>query len=119
MVHQRNFLWTVVVTQLVERLLPTPEVRSSNPVNCKLLYRTFVHCQLHRKDENKEKEAGNDPFKKVLSSLFNGHVTYSLIVLHLILGNDLNMILFANNEHQLPMLVSCGDFLTEHLDRYS
>ena len=57
--------------------------------------------------------------KRCFSSLFNGHVTYSLIVLHLILGNDLNMILFANNEHQLPMLVSCGDFLTEHLDRYS
>ena len=30
--------WTVVVAQLVERSLPNPEVRSSNPVNGKKLY---------------------------------------------------------------------------------
>ena len=36
-----------VVTQLVERLLPTPEVRGSNPVIGKLLYETFVYCQLY------------------------------------------------------------------------
>ena len=29
-----------------------------------LLYGTFVYCQLYWKDENKEKEAGNDPFLK-------------------------------------------------------
>ena len=54
----------VVVAQLVERSLPTPEVRSSNPVIDKLLYRAFVYCQLSRKDENKEKEAGYGPLKK-------------------------------------------------------
>ena len=35
----------VVVAQLVERLLPIPEVRGSNPVIGKNLYRTFtVNC---------------------------------------------------------------------------
>ena len=59
-------LWAVVVTvaQLVERLLLTPEVCSSNPVIGKLLYWTFVYCQLYWKIENKEKEAGNGPFLK-------------------------------------------------------
>ena len=33
--------WAVVVAQLVERLLPTPEVRGSNPVIGKLLYWIF------------------------------------------------------------------------------
>ena len=28
------------------------------------LYLTFAYCQLNRKDENKEKETGNGPFKK-------------------------------------------------------
>ena len=48
------------------QLLPTPEVRGSNPVNGKLLYRTFV--VLLSKDQIKEKEAGNvgSFLKKVL-----------------------------------------------------
>ena len=46
----------MAVTQLVERLLPTPDVCGSNPVIGKLLYLTFVYCHLYRKDENKEKE---------------------------------------------------------------
>ena len=41
---------------------PTPEVHGSNPVISKLLYGTFVYCQLYWKDENKQKEAGNGPF---------------------------------------------------------
>ena len=36
----------VVVAQLVEWSLPTPEVRGLNPVIGNLLYRTFVFCQL-------------------------------------------------------------------------
>ena len=40
----------------------TPEVRGSNPVIGQLLYRTFVNCQLYRRDKNKEKEAGNGLF---------------------------------------------------------
>ena len=55
------------VGSLVELLLPTPEVRGSNYVTGKLLYGTFVYCQLHRKDENqRKKEAGNGPFKKLV-----------------------------------------------------
>ena len=58
-----NF-WAVVVAKLVEWLLPTPEVCGSNPVIGEIY---FEHCyfQLHRKDENKEKEAGYSAFKKV------------------------------------------------------
>ena len=42
-----------------------PGVRGSNPVIGKLyIGHLFVYCQLYRKDENKEKEAGNGPFKK-------------------------------------------------------
>ena len=48
--------WAVVVAKLVERSLPTPEVRGSNPVIGEIVY-----CQLNRKDENK-KEAGNGPY---------------------------------------------------------
>ena len=43
----------VVVAQLVNLSLPTPEVRSSKPVIGKFLYGTFVYCQLYWKDENK------------------------------------------------------------------
>ena len=39
---------TVVVAQLVERSLPTPEARGSNVI-------LDVHCQLYWKEENKEK----------------------------------------------------------------
>ena len=51
----------------VEWSLSTPEVRGSNPVIGKLLYRTFLYCQLLRKDENKEKEVENGPFKKEMA----------------------------------------------------
>ena len=56
--------------QLVERSLPTPEVRSSNPVISKLLYGTFVHCQLYWKDENKETEARNGSFLTICVIFF-------------------------------------------------
>ena len=39
--------WAVVVSQLVERSLLTPEFRGSNPVIGKLLYGTFVYFQLY------------------------------------------------------------------------
>ena len=48
----------VVAAQLVERSLLIPEIRSLNPNTIKI-YLPIV--QLNRKDENKEKEAGNDP----------------------------------------------------------
>ena len=50
-----------VVAQLVEWLLPTPEIHSSNPNISKVL---STNCNLNRKDENKEKETGNGPFLK-------------------------------------------------------
>ena len=52
------------MAQLVVRLLTTQEVRGLNPVISKLLYGTFVYCQLYGKDENKEKEAGMAVFFK-------------------------------------------------------
>ena len=51
----------VVAAQLVERSLLIPEICSLNPNTIKI-YLPIV--QLNRKDENKEKEAGNDTFKK-------------------------------------------------------
>ena len=56
----------MVVAQLVERSLPIPEVRGSNPVIGKILYILNI-CLLSIvfwKDENKEKEAGMAHFKK-------------------------------------------------------
>ena len=52
--------WAVVVA---ERLLPTPEIRGSNP-DMGNISNVFICQLLSRKDENKEKEAGNGPFKK-------------------------------------------------------
>ena len=40
-----SIVWAVVVAQLVERLLPTPEVRSSNPVIGKKIY---IECFLSK-----------------------------------------------------------------------
>ena len=47
----------VVVAQLVERSLPTPEVRGSNPVIGKI----YMYNQLYGKDENKEKRGRERP----------------------------------------------------------
>ena len=56
--------WAMVVAQLVERSLPTPEFWSSNPDNGKILQ---FYQLLNWKDKNKEKEAENGPsFKKLL-----------------------------------------------------
>ena len=64
---KKLYIRGVVVAQLVEWLLPTPEVGGSNPVNWKFLYRhLFVYCQLYWKDEIKEKEEGTGPFFKKL-----------------------------------------------------
>ena len=52
--------WIVVVAQLVERSLLTPEIRGSNPKIGKVLSTT---TKLNRKDENK-KEACNSPSLK-------------------------------------------------------
>ena len=47
----------VVVAQLVERSLPTPEIRGSNPDIGNISNVKFIFQLLSRKDENKEKEA--------------------------------------------------------------
>ena len=49
--------WEVVVAQLVEQSLPTPEVRGSNPVIGKI----YLYYQLYWKDENKEKRGRERP----------------------------------------------------------
>ena len=46
--RKRKKAGTVVVAQLVERLLPTQKVRGSNPVIGKtFISNIFVFCQLH------------------------------------------------------------------------
>ena len=54
----------MVVAQLIELSLPTPEVCGSNQVIGKLLYKLFAYCHLYREDKNKRKDAGNSLFKK-------------------------------------------------------
>ena len=49
--------------QLVERSLPTTEVYSSNP----FIVQFYINCQLYRKDESEEIDAGNGhAFKDVM-----------------------------------------------------
>ena len=53
----------VVVAQLVEWSLPTPEDCGSKPVIGKNLYRMFsLNCIEKTKEKEKEKEAGIGPF---------------------------------------------------------
>ena len=54
----------MVVAQLVERSLPMPEVRGSNPVIGKnlLISNICILSTVYWKDENKEKAVGNGPF---------------------------------------------------------
>ena len=61
----------VVVAQLVERSLPTPEVHSSTPVIGKIYIEHLFSCLLSTvlKRQNKIKEAGNSP-------LLIQHLTY-------------------------------------------
>ena len=56
--------WAVVVAQLVEWSLLTPEVHGLNPVIGKHLYRTFVYFQLLRKTKIKKKRTGMAHFFK-------------------------------------------------------
>ena len=54
------------MAQLVERLLLIPEVRGSNPVIGKKIFKSNIGLlsTVYCKDKNKEKEAGNGPFFK-------------------------------------------------------
>ena len=70
----------VVVAQLVERSLPIPEVRGSNPVIGKNLLNICLLSTVFWKDENKEKEVGDGPFfLKKQSSLFPKNETRARI----------------------------------------
>ena len=58
--------WAVLVAQLVEWSLLTPEIHSSKSQH----RQSFVYqLELNRKDENKEKEAGNGPSLKKMFQL--------------------------------------------------
>ena len=54
----------VVVAQLAERSLTIPEDPGSNPVIGNFYLNNYLLLTVCRKDENKEKEAENGPFKK-------------------------------------------------------
>ena len=56
------------MAQLIERSLPTPVVHGSNPVISKKLFILNIHLlsTVYWKDENKEKEAVNGPFKNIV-----------------------------------------------------
>ena len=49
------------VAQLVERLRPIQEVRSSNPGHQQNLFWKIIYCQLYLKGENKEKRGREWP----------------------------------------------------------
>ena len=53
----------MVATQLVERSLPTSEVRGSNPVIGKIFNESCL-LSTELKDQKKQKDAGNGPFFK-------------------------------------------------------
>ena len=54
------YCWAVVVAQLAEWLLKTPEVYGPSQEIRKIFAMNYW------KDDNKEKEAGNGSFKKIL-----------------------------------------------------
>ena len=62
----------VVVAQLVERLLPIPEVQGSNPVIGKIYIEHLFTCLLSSV-LNRRKEAGNGPLFKQLGNISDEH----------------------------------------------
>ena len=52
----------MVVAQLAERSLMIPEDPGSNPVISNFYLNIYLLLTVCRKEENKEKEAGNGPF---------------------------------------------------------
>ena len=67
----------VVVAQLVERLLPIPEVRGSNPVIGKIYIHHLLTVNCIEKKKTKKKEAGNGPFKKRTPAITTQVITRS------------------------------------------
>ena len=61
----KYFSWAVVVTHLVEWLLPTLEVLGSNPVNGKnYIEHLLSTCQLYQQEKIYKRGAGNAPLKQ-------------------------------------------------------
>ena len=58
----------MVVAQLAERWLPTPETHCLNPDIGNEKFQMHIFQLLSRTDKNKEKEAGNGPLKKYYRS---------------------------------------------------
>ena len=54
----------MVVVQLVEQLLPKPEVRGLNPVISKIYIEHLITVNCNEKTKIKKKEAWNGPFLK-------------------------------------------------------
>ena len=69
----------VEVAQWVERSLPTPEIRSSNPSTGKILN---TNCTLKRKGENKEKEAENGPSLKTKIIEYEAMLSFQIFELN-------------------------------------
>ena len=65
------------MAQLVERLLPIPEVRGSNPVIGKIYIHHLLTVNCIEKKKTKKKEAGNGPFKKRTSAITTQVITRS------------------------------------------
>ena len=62
----------MIVAQLVEQLLPTPEVRGSKPIICKLQYRdlSFTVKYAERNETKGKKRPGWPIFRKGSSLTF-------------------------------------------------
>ena len=67
---KENFLWALVVAQLAEQSLPTPEICDSNQ---------DIYLKYNRKEENKEKEARNGPSLKNQEGLKKARDIFELI----------------------------------------
>ena len=55
-----TLLWAVIVAQLVDQSLPTPEIRNSNPVIGKIYIERLLSIVLKKRKVRKE-EAENGP----------------------------------------------------------
>ena len=69
-------IMAVVVAQLVEQLLPTPNVRGSNPVISKI----YITVNCIEKTKIKKKEAGNGPFFKKEFEIFIRFLKLSFLI---------------------------------------
>ena len=99
-----KIVWTVVVAQLVERSLPTPEIRSSNPVIVKILYVPTIKCIEKKKIKEKWPRMSQLFFLKMIKIFF-------------IFGVKISLSLWRKKERRRRMAISetviSGSFLHE------